>query len=447
MFGDKTANTAWYFYNDQLVRTGKGQFQNKWGSRPLEDNWRRLSKGLTSSSTDAESINGDTLTNMPGGEGANRNESMSKSAPSTQPNDIYQPEFYLRQIPKNKSDLSQSDSLIKNALFNMIFTYLDKIENYEEAYATFEEYRRRFPNDAKLPELYFTLYMNCLYRNENAKAQEFKEELVQQFPKSKQALAVSNPNHLVDMKNTLNKQDSLYEDTYNAFKENQFKKVHRNASFAKKHFSMSPLLPNFLLLDAIGSARTEGHDAFLTKLKQLVDEFPDSESGALARTFLSLINEGKQAKRGKLSHDLDSMRLTSPRQEEEETVLNLAQDSFSLDISQPSIVLFVTATPDEKTLNNLLYEVALFNFSQFLIKDFDIKVSPIFGDVSAIRVVGFENIKESQWYKGIIVKNKKLSDFLQANKIKVVSVTEENSKLINTKYTLDEYMKFYKRLN
>ena len=38
---------TFYFYNPQTVAQGKTQFQRKWGRRPLEDDWRRRKKELS----------------------------------------------------------------------------------------------------------------------------------------------------------------------------------------------------------------------------------------------------------------------------------------------------------------------------------------------------------------------------------------------------------------
>ena len=56
--GPRSVNTAgmlsgggsrnWYFYNPQLLQSGKQTFRTQWGNRTLEDNWRRLSKATSS---------------------------------------------------------------------------------------------------------------------------------------------------------------------------------------------------------------------------------------------------------------------------------------------------------------------------------------------------------------------------------------------------------------
>ena len=46
-----TDDKSWYFYNTQLVTQGKKDFQQKWGRRKLEDNWRRSNKSVLADDT------------------------------------------------------------------------------------------------------------------------------------------------------------------------------------------------------------------------------------------------------------------------------------------------------------------------------------------------------------------------------------------------------------
>jgi tetratricopeptide (TPR) repeat protein len=41
-------DNSWYFYNTAVKKAGKTQFQKQWGSRKLEDNWRRRIKNTFS---------------------------------------------------------------------------------------------------------------------------------------------------------------------------------------------------------------------------------------------------------------------------------------------------------------------------------------------------------------------------------------------------------------
>ena len=85
-------------------------------------------------------------------------------------------------------------------------------------------------------------------------------------------------------------------------------------------------------------------------------------------------------------------------------------------------------TADEEALNNLLYEVALFNFSQFLIRDFDLQKMPVFGEGCALRISGFANMDEAEWWIGLLRQNSGLDTLLE--QIQIKAVTEVNLPLL-----------------
>ena len=106
MLGGGGGNAEWYFYNPQLLRTGKQTFVQTWGNRTLEDNWRRISKVSLSSfeetdKDDSDSVQSDTV-----------NASAVKETV-----DQKDPQFYLRQIPKTEEAIAASDMQIADALY------------------------------------------------------------------------------------------------------------------------------------------------------------------------------------------------------------------------------------------------------------------------------------------------------------------------------------------
>jgi hypothetical protein len=90
--------------------------------------------------------------------------------------------------------------------------------------------------------------------------------------------------------------------------------------------------------------------------------------------------------------------------------------------------MLILPKADDEALNELLYEVALFNFSQFLIRDFDLQKMPVFGAGCALRVSGFADLDEAEWWEGLIRQNEQMQPILRGIKIK--AVTEVNLPLL-----------------
>ena len=112
----------------------------------------------------------------------------------------------------------------------------------------------------------------------------------------------------------------------------------------------------------------------------------------------------------------------------ESTDSTAVEQQWSEDRKLPSVVMLILPKEDEQALNELLYEVALFNFSQFLIRDFDLQKIPYFGKGCALRVSGFADLDEAEWWQSLIQNNADMQSVLVGIQIK--AVTEVNLPLL-----------------
>lgn len=419
---------AWYFYNPQLMRSGKQTFRTQWGNRILEDNWRRLSKASTSSSFMAteEEIPEDSITNE---------ETISK-AEQTAEIDDHKPAFYLQQIPKTAEDIERSNQQIADALYNMVYIYRDRVGDQALSDATFQEYCRRFPTNERLVELYYMQYLTALKNQNNADAEQYRNAIIQQFPESKEATIVSQPDYFERLKKMSAEQDSLYENTYYNYQDNNFAVVKANKQYAEEHYPLTPLMPRFLFLNAIAVAKTEGQEAFTQELQDMVTRYPDNELTAMAKDMIALMGQGAESQ-ASIGTSLQDRRIveTTENIEEGDSVL-----AFSTETNMASIVLIIVPN-DEKILNTLLYQVALYNFSQFMIKDFDLKQIPLFSQgQSALQVSGFDTLEEAKWYQKMLQKNNEFMNWLNSNQGQIIPITEENATKLGA-LSIEEYLK------
>ena len=428
MLGGNGGNADWYFYNPQLMRSGKQEFQKKWGNRTLEDNWRRLSKTvstpmMTENETDEEGVSSDSTVVVDG--------QKSAVVPET---DNHKPEYYLQQIPKTEADIALSDSLIRQALMNMVFIYQDKMEDQVLADATFEELCRLYPHHRDLLDLCYMYYLRALRAGDDMERQSMAQEIITYYPDSKQAYIVSQPDYFERLRRMAAEQDSLYEGTYKAFASGQFATVKRNKQYAEANYPLSPLMPRFLFLNAVSVARTEGQAAFAEALRDMVSHYPESELGAMAKDMLAMMGQGMESQKGGSTGSLVSRRVETVVPEEEEEQSGVEATVWTEERNVASVVLLVLKETDETLLNQIQYEVALFNFSQFLIRDFDLQKMPVFGTGCALRVIGFTTLDEAEWWVGLVRQNAELTSFLQSHGVEIIPVAELNvNKVIGNK--------------
>ncbi len=421
----------WYFYNPQLMRSGQQTFRSQWGNRTLEDNWRRISKAATTSYLEDMADSDITTDSIVA-------DSTMVSAPTE--TDNHKPEFYLQQIPKTEADFARSNEQIANALYNMVYIYRDEVGDQALSDEAFEDFCRRFPADPRLKDLYYMQYLTALKDNRMADASRYQADIIRLFPESQEAYIVSQPDYFDRLRKMSAEQDSLYETTYNAYRSSDYAQVKTNKHYVEDNYPLTPLMPRFLFLNAISVAKTDGQDAFIGELRDMVTRYPDNELAAMAKDMLALMGQGAESQKGgEMASLQDRRQVEQTAAEEQDTTI-----TFSTNTNEPAFVLLVMPR-DDKRLNTVLYEVALYNFSQFMIKDFDLKQLPTFAiGECALQVSGFSHLDEALWYENMLKKNLDLMQVLQTNEVQVLSITSSNFDLIGKHFTFQEYLEWVK---
>ena len=394
MLGGGAKSGEWYFYNAQLIKQGQQEWRRRWGNRPLEDNWRRMNKQVVV--TD-ERMSGEGM-NEEGDSTMLAADSTMQALPVRE-TDIHKPEYYLQQIPRTEQDFAASDSLWREAMIALYYIYRDRLEDQPMADETLEALTKRFEGHPSLAAIFEEEQLRALRHDEV---------------------------YIARMQRMMAEQDSLYAATYGAYMKGQYAEVKTNKQYAQENYPQSTLMPRFLFLNAVSVARTEGQDAFMTELQDLVANYGETELGAMAKDMLALLGQGRESQQGGTTGSLADMRGQTDDAEEETE--EGGKQEWSEDRHLPSVVLIILPEADEDQLNELQYEVALFNFSQFLIRDFDLQKMPVFGEGCALRISGFADMDEAEWWIGLIQANPEMRVVMEGKTIK--AVTEVNLPLL-----------------
>ena len=411
MLGGGGANAAWYFYNPNLLRSGKQQFRKLWGTRPLADNWRRMIQGAPVFADSEEKEENVEETDEMQPESLLADSLQADSEAGKQPEepvvtDPHDPLYYFQQIPKTAEDLRQSDTLIATALTELIYIYQTELEDEVLAAATFSELCTRYPADSHLPDLYYNEYLRALRREDSAAAARYREVIMQQYPKSAYAAVVADPAYFKKMQQAEAKADSLYERTYQVYRRGEYQQVKAEVATADSLYPLSSLMPRFLFLDAVATAKTDGQEAFGDKLIAMVNRYPQGPLTAMAKDMLGMMNRGMEAQQG----DDQASTLEDKRQAQADS---LAAAVAEEELPEDRHIVVITLPQSEAQVNRLLYEVALYNFSQFMIKDFDLEtVVQYSATESAVLITGFDAAADVDWYKELMQSNAEMMHVL-----------------------------------
>lgn len=428
-----TGETSFYFYNPQAVAQGKTQFQRKWGRRPLEDDWRRRKKTLTTFQDPAEmEENGDmAMTGDSSAVAAGDSASIGADDPKSR-------EYYLQQLPMTPEDVAASNIIIEDGLFNMAMIYKDKLEDLPLAIEAFEELEKRFPDNQHLLDSYYQVYLMALRTKDTALAAEYLQKLKDKFPTSDYTVAVSDPNYEYNIRMMDVVQDSIYEETYELYLAEDTSAVRRNYRSVSEKYPLAKLLPKFMFLDALTYVQAGDPEGFKQALKALLDKYPSEDVSELAGEMLKGVLRGRQMVQGGVTGMTWNLRFGTG----EDGSLSAADSArvFKADKNVPyrMVMIYPTGTIDR---NQLLFSVAAYNFANFMVKQLDMTFEEA-GMMSVFVLSGFYNFDEVWHYYKMIYGEGGYASALDRN-IAILPISEDNYETLMHGKTLDEYVAFF----
>lgn len=443
----------WYFYNPMAINQGKQQFEKQWGKRENVDNWRRANQTVVASTTfdDPEKMQAyaDSIAAV---------EAISDSIAAAEEakmdsaqNDPHKREYYLAQIPFTEEQVAASNALIMEALLQSGIIFKDKLDNSTMAdarqskslrlsekqlvrlTATFPEYER---ND----EAWYHLFLLYSRLGEPEKAAACIEHLKNEFPESDWTILLSDPYYAENARFGVHIEDSLYAATYDAFKQNRYAEVKSNAQLSAERFPLGENRPKFLFIGGLTCLNEGDAKGCLEQLKQVVEKYPQSEVTEMAGMIIKGVQEGRTLYGGKF--DLDDIWARRD--------LSLSDDSTSTDTlsaDRMAPFLFILAyQPDSLKVpggeNQLLFEMARYNFTNFMVRNFDIAIDRQPG-LNRMTISGFINYDEALQYARKLYADADMVTKLRDCRSLVIS--EHNLSLIGTRYSYKDYDEFYER--
>ena len=426
-------DNSWYFYNTQLVAQGKKEFQQKWGRRTLEDNWRRSNKSVLADEA-FEEVNYDE-----------EDEELSDSIASdstlvdvvsdTLVTDPHDRMYYLQQIPFAEEQLAESNAILQEALFNAGVIYKDKLEDFTLAENTFGRLNTQFPDFDRTDEVYYNMYLMYSRWQRWDDAERYRALLTEQYPYSDYTITINDPDFMVSAIHGKHIEDSLYAATYTAYMEGLFSEVEANAALSSEKYPLGAHRPKFMFLYAMSHLQQGDQSGFLEELKEIVSKYPENEISELAGLIAKGLQEGRLLGSGSLGN-IWSRRLATG---EGTAVADSLRPEFSADRYAP--FRFVLAY-EEGTVNDnqLLFEIARYNFSKFMVRNFDISTTKQ-GGIAMLHVTGLANFNEAYQYM-----HRLYADPVMATKLsglRALLITDDNLELLLKHYSIDEYTEFY----
>lgn len=428
------ANGQWYFYSPLTVSQGKAQFQKLWGKRDNVDNWQRINKTVVANAAGAEEITDEQRDSLAQ---AAEQEELLKQTSDSAVNDPHRREYYLAQIPFTPEQLAESNKLLEDGLYHAGVIFKDKLNNLPLSRKSLLRLVNNHPDYAHLDDAYYHLYLLYSRERKPEMAQTYLQKLKAEYPESQWTTLLSDPYYAENAKRGVQIEDSLYTLTYQAFRDGEYEKVERNAQISRNRFPDGANRDKFLFIGGLSKLNDGDIKSCLADLKEVVSKYPDSRLSEMAGMIINGVDAGRRLYGGKFDLNDVWTRRSIELNDRDST----RQKGYSPE-RNASFVFLLAYDPDKTNENQLLFEMAKYNFTSYMARYFDINIEDLEG-LHRMQISGFNSYDEARQYANAVYQQPAIKRLL--GNVRAYVISEPNLKLLGTSHTYEEYEKFYSK--
>ncbi len=427
---------TWYFYSPTAVQQGKQQFQRLWGKRENQDNWQRVNTTVVAGigSDDMDDLTEEQRDSIMRAEEVA--DSLSHLTDSAK-NDPHKREYYMAQIPFTEEQVAASNLIIMDGLYNSGVIFKDRLDNLPLSEKALVRLTTQYPSYEKMDNAWYHLFLLRSRQGRHREAAAYVDSLKARYPESQWTLVLSDPYFVQNAREGVHIEDSLYASTYEAFKADRYEEVETNARLSAERFPLGANRDKFLFIGGLGKLNSGNANGCVEDMKTIVEKYPQSGLAEMAGMIVNGVNQGRRLRGGKF--DLGSVW---------ERRTEVLSDSDSIKARTLSnernteFVFMLVYQPDSVDQNKLLFQLARYNFTSYLVRDFDISIEDADG-VNRMSVAGFRSYDEARQYATQLLRQEAVVQ--QMGKARPVIISKENLPLLGANVSYDEYSAFYNK--
>lgn len=422
----------WYFYSPTAVQQGIQAFQKQWGKRENIDNWQRNNQTVLGQFDAGQPLTQAQQDSIRREEA--RQDSINQLTDSAQ-NDPHKREYYLAQIPFTEEQVQQSNAILEDALFHSGVIFKDKLDNLPLSEKALRRLSDNYPDYENMDEAYYHLFLLYSRMGLPAIADQYLQRMKQSYPRSQWTTVLSDPYFKENALLRTHLEDSIYAATYNAFKADRYGEVSTNVRLSAERFPLGANRDKFLFIGGLSHLNAGDANACLANMKTLVEKFPQSKLAEMAGMIVKGVQQGRKLHGGKFDLGNVWARRNIVLSDSDSTAVK----AFSAD-RNANFVFIIAYKADSVDANKLLFQLARYNFTSYLVRNFDISIDEVNG-LRHMTVSGFRNYDEVLQYVRQLFRQSTITSLL--GKSRTILISEPNLPLLGTHFSYDDYDAFY----
>jgi tetratricopeptide (TPR) repeat protein len=268
--GVTSLQSNFFAYDQKSVKRGQREFEHDWGSRSLVDNWRVAAISRTTTNYDDPKV------------------AVNKPAEVLTDIDVSK---ILRDVPTTDEQRSAAHEKIQNAMVQLGSLYRDKLEMYPLSIEVLEDFLSRYPDSKYALDAYYQLYLSYTAIGNHAKAEYYKNRIIEEYSSSKYALVLTDPDYMSKQLTEEQRLDRDYQEVYGLVERGAFSEASERIQSAKETFGTThKLQAKYSILEAMCIGNLEGKEAYIEALKAVIGGYPGTPEEIKARDMLLLLD-------------------------------------------------------------------------------------------------------------------------------------------------------------
>ena len=212
--------------------------------------------------------------------------------------------------------------------------------------------------------------------------------------------------------------------------------VKQNAALSATRFPQGANRDKFLFINGLSLLNEGDGDGCMEQLQEVVEKYPESEVSKMAGMIIKGVQDGRRLHGGKF--DIGDVW---SRRDVELSSDSTITDSLSTERDDHYLFMLVY-NPDSVNQNQMLFELARYNFTNFLVRNFEIEIDQDH-ELNRMMVSGFQSYDEALQYARMLYDNEALRAHIAG--VMHLIVSEKNLPSLGTRLSYDDYQLFYER--
>jgi tetratricopeptide (TPR) repeat protein len=430
-FGGRGSGASFYFDNTVAMQQGSIDFYRNWGSRPLDDNWRRNVQGFQTDRRTTTDLEESPLENQ---------EPIEEENPLL--GQIPDKETLLAQIPKTENEINTLKLGLEHAYFELGKLLFFDFKEPEMSIEYLESLITTYPNSSKKAEVYYILYLANEELNRNSSL--YAQRLNREFPESPFTYSVNNPDAIKGNQAFL-ESSRKYKEAYEQYYSGNYSATRNLIRSTLESYPLTKNTDRLILLDIMVSGKIDDQERYQSRLENYIQTTENNELVKMARNMLLALT-------GEKSQSLEEPEAVIVEDEVNEEQLNVVEEELVSEEDSPyhenpnqtHIFVISLNTEKAKESKNLLADLETFHMQNFASAKLRTGNMNLNREEVIFIVSPFSNAERALSYR-----DKFMSDFNSASldpsdKEKCFLISIENFQELNRRKNLNEYRQFYR---